>query len=627
MPNVTQSKIFASKTSAIHYLEGLPEEGFDGKHYIARYWKNGEGSDIASVEGILHNTNGVHNIEIKDYEGSPATSSTAGGTDSNYVIKKRFPIFFKPNYNYYYQGNGIKFQIPSLKPGMFAQIIFPKGLVPYSGDVVSALRSSSRAWMTYEGCTVVAWTLISGAQRPGCYVNDIAIHVNFVETENYNLLNIYYDNHWGASTMPSITITMRPDNGACHNMLVTRDVAAFMNIGFGEYSVNDVNRHTIAEVTDERVYNLNYSLVGDPSVVVVDYRNKFDIVQCSPTKKTTSPGFLIEKGIIKCYRESRFVDVLKRYSKTENGGYWCRWWSSPIYYEDIGQPSTHHLTEDIHFVDYINKLPKTKNGIVLYYHPRNAFRGGIDTDTVVAHNYLINHICSHKKYSSGARTDYSIRGFRLRKEEGRIEYKAPINRGRYYYNCPDGRQDVACRINFGYAGVDVDNNRVGFVVGKYGETDTDITLKKIYIKFIGEDGNRHVGFFRFMGNDNNNVFASDYEGDRIVYAEGRLFIKDEISNNFSIADYELPSIFNGEINVINAEFSFDITKEKTKIALDCAERTGHSKWKLLNRLVYVRGQYTHRIPKGFNRQKFNTCRYYQKFKGVKSEFPETFYTR
>ena len=63
--SVTQSLIFNSKEEASTYLKNI-NKGHDGKHMIARYWTSGEGSDIASVEGILHRTNGVRNVEIKD---------------------------------------------------------------------------------------------------------------------------------------------------------------------------------------------------------------------------------------------------------------------------------------------------------------------------------------------------------------------------------------------------------------------------------------------------------------------------------------------------------------------------------------------------------------------------------
>lgn len=85
--SVTQSLIFNSKEEASEYLKKL-RSGHDGKHMIARYWTSGEGSDIASVEGILHFTNGVRNVEIKDGEGGSSSGGdgTTSGIPSGWTI-------------------------------------------------------------------------------------------------------------------------------------------------------------------------------------------------------------------------------------------------------------------------------------------------------------------------------------------------------------------------------------------------------------------------------------------------------------------------------------------------------------------------------------------------------------
>jgi len=116
------SLIFNSKDDAKQYLLNQTE-GPDGKHMIARYWKGGEGSDIASVEGILHRTNGVVNVEVKDGE-----SSSSGGSGRQFVVKKPFPIFPASYLNYYYQGTGIKLELPEVRDGDVLQVIFPSNL-------------------------------------------------------------------------------------------------------------------------------------------------------------------------------------------------------------------------------------------------------------------------------------------------------------------------------------------------------------------------------------------------------------------------------------------------------------------------------------------------------------------
>ena len=60
------SAIYNTRELAINHLRAKEENNYDGERVIARYWTNGENSEIASVEGIWHKVEGVNNLEIKD---------------------------------------------------------------------------------------------------------------------------------------------------------------------------------------------------------------------------------------------------------------------------------------------------------------------------------------------------------------------------------------------------------------------------------------------------------------------------------------------------------------------------------------------------------------------------------
>ena len=643
-------EILNSREEAVEaLLNYCGDDTMDGMPLLARYWADSGQTEIKHIRGYIHNIDGHMGIsvddivdvdEIYDYIDSAMTSNS-NSDDENYVIKKRFPIFFKPKYNYYYQGTGIQFQLPSLRPGMYAQVVFPEYLKPYAGDVVKALKSTKRAWVKSRGwINVTAWQMLTGEARGGTkgeYTGDGWLKVGFVECDGYNLLNIVYEKHSEEQGfLPSMTITMSRYDDGKHNMLVTNDVGSTIGIDSRKIAYTEeqfLDLDTVMD-TEGRAYNMSYP--EGTSITVVDYRDKFNIVGSSPTKKTTSPGFLIEKGIIKCYRESSFADALKKYAvfsperRTGTGGYWGKIWSSPIYYEALlhGQIE-HKLDEDLYFRHYIEELPKTKNGIVLYYNPRNAYCGGVSPDVVVAHNYLLNHICSDKAPRNLC--EYSTRGFRMRKHEGRIEYKAPVKRGRVHFVGSDGTNSKYCLFYVQYEGID--NGTYAFNVKKNGEHTTEITIDRIYVNFVGEDGNWHVGYFN-MNYNGDNVFKNDTDHEERIVHSRAFFVKDEVNNCFNL-DNTLPSQFFGtsSFKVLRVVFDFEITKETSKIIFfntyrHSSERKSYSKWKILNRVNYVKdGSKTHRLPSSFNKNKFNVCRYYKKFKGVLSEFPETFYTR
>ena len=213
----------------------------------------------------------------------------------------------------------------------------------------------------------------------------------------------------------------------------------------------------------------------------------------------------------------------------------------------------------------------------------------------------------------------------MRKQYGRIEYKAPTKRGDSFHG-PGNLRDRICRIDVSYAH-NIENGQYQFYFDKSGAaTATEITLNAIYVSFIGEDGNKHIGKF------NCSVVLPTGESNGVFYAP-KFAIKNDIDGSFEIqSGTGFETSFSDNIVVIGADFDFDILKETTKITFGDgatkANRKGYSRWKIANRLEWVKnGQKCHRIPYGFNKNKFNTCRYIQKFKGVESEFPEIFYTR
>jgi hypothetical protein len=230
------------------------------------------------------------------------------------------------------------------------------------------------------------------------------------------------------------------------------------------------------------------------------------------------------------------------------------------------------------------------------------------------------------------------------KEEGRAEYLGKSWIGNTNKESPE---DNMTTVNAQYQGIDANTNMWCFRVAK-SETAWGFMMTKIGVKVVGTDGFWKEGYMTVkMVNDvETNVLASGH-GIYNVCCD-TLYLKDtgEVIN----CDSPGSSEYTASIKVTYATFDFIrehpsywwVTRIPTK-PIRFSSRNNHpgrharSKWKILNRrktrVVTKSIDDTHVrerrffLPSGFIKSYFNTCRYYKKFKGVKSELPEFFYTR
>lgn len=655
MPNIQQSKIFNNKEEAISYLSGLPLYGNDGKHLIARYWTSGEGSDIASVEGIFHNTNEVRNIEIKD--GSGTGSSSAYGNDWNYVVKKRFPIFFTNKYNYYYQGEGIQFELPIIYPGHMAQIIFPMDVVPYRWDPDD--NEGSMIKYAFKGCQRVKTENTHGYRAsnllrdfgldnehhwddPGdCKIFDLWFVFGEHYGLDYNVLNIYnrsnhpyqYNPFNEDVIFPNATITMsRVENDyvsrRAHNDLIVygqTDNIKVYNSGWdrGELNEGTLLQDDLGEGPIRTETSLDYGYTGEGLAIQIDFRDKFSIIPNHLiTKNTTSPGFRIEKGTIRCYKKSNFTELFGklRYSNFlyRGGRSWAlpkSLWNSGFRFEN----NTHIIT--------FRPRKYERNNVVLYYNPRNIYRCGIDKSTVLKDNLFLWSVCS-------------CRNRRIEKEHGLIYYKKDTSA--HPYRKVDDENVILFKIR--YAGIDTDGHYV-FNVTK-DVSPEGIILSQIGITFIGSDGFRKVASLDVISIDGIDTNVAPPEGDTFKVCCTNLKIKDGKDGNtymFNMDNDENNNDFSASIRALYIKFKYDVSITDKKVTY-IPEESQHTpvigrdlqrrSKRQMRRLNLRKYHYMYGVHNGeqhlgayFENKYLNTCVYVKKFKGVKSEYPETFYTR
>lgn len=652
MPNIQQSKIFNNKEEAISYLSGLPLYGNDGKHLIARYWTSGEGSDIASVEGIFHNTNEVRNIEIKD--GSGAGSSSAYGNDWNYVVKKRFPIFFTNKYNYYYQGEGIQFELPIIYPGHMAQIIFPVNVFPYRWN--PDRNEESIIEFALKGAQRVKTHRSDGGYGRSNLLRDLGLDTEhhwddpgdnkvfdiwFVSGGElglgYNVLNIYnhsdhpiYDDFNRNVDFPNATITMSflDDGGSVktHNDLIvlgqTDNIKIYnsgwdrTNLDHGVLLQDDLGEGPI-DVSD----SIAYGHYDEPGLAIqIDFHNKFTIHPDNLiTKNTTSPGFRIEAGKIKCYKKSELTPLFTKYRLFDYEGY--RSWALPKSLWRAGFRPEHGP------IDTFRPRKYERNNIVLYYQPRNIFRCGIDKSTVLKDNLFLWKICS-------------CRNTRIEKEHGLFYFKKETSS--HPHRKVEDPNVILFRIS--YIGIDEDGHYVFNVIKDV--SPEGIILDKVGITFIGNDGYRHTASLDVVEIDGIETNVAPPEGDTFKVCCTNLKVKDDKNGNtgmFMLNGEENNNDFSASIRAMYLKFKYDVSitdKKVTYITLDsqytpiiCRELQRRSR-RQMRRLNLLKFYWMYGVSNGnghftnaFETRYLNTCVYVKKFKGVKSEYPETFYTR
>ena len=689
---MANSRIFETKQDAIDHLLGR-NYGVDGKTMVARYWTGNKHTEIASVVGIFHNTNGVQNVEIKDGSGggdgdckvtywdteymhengvpvgegfktrngayngtfeelhgtddgylhgkegkemirqdtpllyiTPVKDERRGYNDINswfgsgwsyrrvqtntpyysvltmfhpydrtrepglgshkdpyykgvvidprkyekkihkalylassskvknfsYVIKKTAPLYPNAHHRYYYQGGFVKFMIPAVAPGHRAEIRFSKQTNRY---VQSYWTLKRHFWNGHN-----YWDEVQAG--------NIQLTWDDIQYE-YNRLII--KNNMTDQTTPVACISLQCSNNNRPVVLIpkTDSIAAFC--------ATDMS-------TSSKINSTNGGVDRD---LLYDYTSKYEIkrVYYPFTSETTSPGFRIEEGKIKCYRSSDFRKLIPTYLNVKH----------------------------------------TKDGASFYYNERNIYNCGIGQRTVEKQQAFINSL-TLKRFDSA---------WYISKEKGKIEYLGVVSRGKISKNdlymknldvSVGDANDYICCIEYGSLTAIGDGNYSLKVIKT--ESRQDVGVDYVGVSFVGTDGEFKEG--RFV-----DCICEEGENGRLPAARGTytLILKNfeiKVRNggtrtSFYYGYSGLDSSFDGTLRV---KYMRSEAQENGEIPIRYISsgslfsnsfNWSRTKWKVLNkRSVY---------PRVFRRSKFVTCRYFRKYKGVTSEFPETFYLR
>ena len=308
---------------------------------------------------------------------------------------------------------------------------------------------------------------------------------------------------------------------------------------------------------------------GEYAGYIFDYTSKFSVNYAYRlTAKATAPGFMIEEGKIKCYRKSS-IDKL--------------------------------FGDDFAAYNFVKRI---KDGTSFYYNARNVRRCGISRAIVDKHQDLIRGILETTEN---------------KKTTGRVEYLGIHRRHKFYDFGGTNYSNDACQI---WARLDhvADDGTYSFIIGK-DESNYNVSIQKIGVSFIGTDGELKEGYFI--------VDDSSFSTERGEYAceVDQFFMK--IKNGEYYGFGRLSSDFTNSLRITYLEFGWVADDEKALRYTGCEHRMysgiknvfkrSRTKWKIIN--------HGNMLARDFDRANLNRCRYFQKFRGIQSEFPEYFYTR
>ena len=689
MSIIGESLIYGNKVEAIESLYSVNLSNcFDGQEIIARYDKGGV---IASVIGLVHKTNGIENIEIKGDESENTGSAGKkfvikkavpvfqahylnyffqGNSAKHQVPKLRdgdvLQMVFPPH-----------FRASNCDMDEFNSI---DNMHDVRNFIMQACRIKIYGSENGEMLTNLLWALVAGYVEIYCkYIEGEAFIVTIInrfsevgdpESGVYGCAhngttfestdNLSYEERRG-TILPNFSITMRdtycPLNGimveamedGCYLRVFDKDLiesyggtvdpayeqnpryyrTLAKNGVFGNY-VLVIDDREVRKIRDDAYWN--YEQENNPiKVVQLDLRERHyhHFNDNGITTETTSPGFRIENNKIKCYKASSLRKVIENVDEDFHGGeLWYPFRDPYDFYEHSGRVDASFVRKHILHV---------KDGTVFYYHPR-GIHNGMAPNVVTGTHVLLSTLFG-SRHSYGSKT-------KMYKEEGRAEYLGKSWIGNTNKENTDEGENVSS-VRAEYIGIDANTNMWCFRVNK-SETTWGFKITKIGVKLIGTDGFWKEGYMtvKMVDDVETNVLASG--GGRYNVCCDALYLKDigEVIN----CDAPGSSEYTASIKVTYATFDFIRehqsywweTRMPTKPIRFSSRgnqpgRHARAKWKILNRrktrVVTKSIDDTHVrerrffLPSGFIKSYFNTCRYYKKFKGVKSELPEFFYTR
>jgi hypothetical protein len=320
------------------------------------------------------------------------------------------------------------------------------------------------------------------------------------------------------------------------------------------------------------------SLLNDTNIVDENntedfYYKDFKFLERNGCLETTSPGFLVEDGKIKCYRASDFSKVIDN----------IKW--AP----DAGRQK--------YSFKYI------KDGTVFYYHKSNM-EGGKSPKFVREQRAMFDAM------TSISYTGHNVSDFYMRREDGVLEFVSPVLKPRFWAHkqspYPGDKDGFICNIGARYLGVNESGNLV-FEITK-SESTSRVYIKSIAISCLTQDGTKKT--------------LSSWLGSYLPAEGGSMEVV------LGADDFEYPE---GSIKVEKIGIRVDYDNEMYMMAAPGGSaRSTRTRWH--NMLSDIKEDWSTRIKyrslrSRFIGHKFHRCRYIQKFKGVKSEFPELFYVR
>jgi hypothetical protein len=524
--------------------------------------------------------------------------NSCGYVDKNkYVIKKRIPLHGKYFNKYYFQGTGVQFELAPINPGGVLEIEFDSHFYPFGyfsrGSNAVTSDWKMRAFMSGRRYKLNSVGLfIDGIDNgdveiyflTGTTSNIMQIKNNTSERTGYYSVTMEYyafgDDVSESGYYPQSNIIVCNKD----NKNSTRQYSHYQSTG----NPNRPYSQAGSELNDG-FGGYSKKIMGGSQFVYIEYKNLDVAYGKKITAETTSPGFRIENGKIKCYRGSNLKEALDMYMY----GTW----------------------------KYI------KNGSSFYYNDRNVYNCGVGPQRQTNHHNGLNSLfLGANTFEKSGRMEY------------KVEFLSHMQRG-YSMNKSDWQtQDHICTFGVKYLGFDSDTNLPVFSVTKT-ESDTDIYIGRIGVAFVGVDGNMHSGYFesyKISGEtEERTAFASGQGSYNITV--GNFKIKQEHYGNNYYTPYPNYSTMRN-IVVKYVTFNFDKELEFRPVRfvgttqshdMDCggvsydSRRYSYTKW--VN--VSLFGSTDGAIRKNFTKHYFNKCRFIRIYKRIPSEFPEYFYTR
>ena len=519
--------------------------------------------------------------------------NSSGYVDKNkYVIKKKVPLAGKYFNRYYFQGTGVQFELLPMNPGGVLEVQFDKHFFPFryfSGNHVASDDWKERAFMSSRHYVLPGYGKFIDAISNG----DVELY--FQTGTTYNVMQIKNNTTFRTGcysvtmeyhTFDDDEVRFRPES----NIIIRNPRNYHDTTQSASYATNPSS--------PDRPYSSAGRGVGDEyrKHVVAEamfVSTKYTELQVEFNKKitaeTTSPGFRIENGKIKCYRNSDLKEALN-----ECG---CGGW-----------------------VAYI------KNGTSFYYNERNVYNCGITPLRQMQHSSLV-----HSLFNGSIRRN-APRGRRF---TYKTECLATSQRNRAWENDTWRFEDHVCVFNAKYLGFDSETNKPVFHIKK-GLSETPIRIERIGVAFIGTDGNMHNGFFSgyvVSGQSEYNVPFDMRPADYDITMES-LYVKQE---HFGNNHYELYPLYSTMRNIVVKYITFDFDKNEeirpVRFYADNSnqelggvgcdnDKSSRTKWR---RAMCYDGVRVY--PSCFERNYFNRCRYTRIYKNIPSEFSEYFYTR